>query len=66
MRKALNLSGTASNARVEFYDKFQRAADDHDSDFIKKYDEDMNTTLIFVSPFHGNHSCRVNGAFSGE
>lgn len=56
MRKVLpslfpNPPGTASSARIEFYDKFQRAADDYDRDFIKKYDEDMNTTLIFVSTF---------------
>jgi len=44
-----NLLGTASSARVEFYDKFQREADEYDSDFMKKYDEDLNTTLIFVS-----------------
>ena len=46
-----NPPGTASSARVEFYNKFKRAANDHDRDFIKKYDEDMNTTLIFVSAF---------------
>ena len=56
MRKALpslftNLSGTTSSARAEFYDKFQGAADDHDRDFIKKYDDDLNTTLIFVSSY---------------
>ena len=44
-----NLLGTSSNARVEFYDKFQREADEYDRDFMKKYDEDLNTTLIFVS-----------------
>ena len=43
-----HLIGTANNARVEFYDKFQREADEYDRDFIKKYDEDLNTTLIFV------------------
>ena len=43
--------GTTSNPAVEFYEKFQRAADDHDRDFIKKYDEDLNSTLIFVSIF---------------
>ena len=41
--------GTTNNPAVEFYSKFQRAADDYDHDFIKKYDEDLNTTLIFVS-----------------
>ena len=43
--------GTASTARAEFYNKFQREADEFDRDFIKKYDEDLNTTLIFVSFF---------------
>jgi hypothetical protein len=46
-----NILGTSSNARVEFYDKFQREADEYDRDFMKKYDEDLNTTLIFVSVF---------------
>ena len=44
-----NLLGTATSARTEFYDKFQGEADEHDRDFMKKYDEDLNTTLIFVS-----------------
>ena len=44
-----NLLGTSSSARGEFYDKFQREADEYDRDFMKKYDEDLNTTLIFVS-----------------
>lgn len=46
-----HLLGTTSGARVEFYDKFQREADEYDRDFMKKYDEDLNTTLIFVSFF---------------
>ena len=44
-----NLPGTASSARDEFYNKFQREADEYDRDFMKKYDEDLNITLIFVS-----------------
>lgn len=44
-----NLHGTTSGPRADFYDKFQREAEDHDRDFMKKYDEDLNTTLIFVS-----------------
>ena len=43
--------GTTGNQAVEFYTKFNHAADDHDGDFIKKYDEDLGTTLIFVSIF---------------
>ena len=34
---------------MEFYNKFQREMEEHDRDFEKKYDEDLNTTLIFVS-----------------
>ncbi|KAF9784030.1 hypothetical protein BJ322DRAFT_1007821, partial [Thelephora terrestris] len=41
----------ASGARVEFYDKFQREADEYDRDFMRKYDEDLNTTLIFAGLF---------------
>ena len=44
----LHLLGTTSSAPVEFYDKFQREADEHDRDFMKKYGEDLDTTLIFV------------------
>ena len=44
-----NLLGTSSSPRIEFYDKFQREADEYDRDLMKKYDEDLNTTLIFVS-----------------
>jgi hypothetical protein len=36
-------------ARAELYAKYKREADEYDKDFIKKYDEDLNTTLIFVS-----------------
>jgi hypothetical protein len=43
--------GTANSARSDFYNKFQRAADDHDRDFVKKNGGDLDTTLIFVCPF---------------
>jgi hypothetical protein len=42
---------TGVNPRVEFYNKFQQEMDEHDRDFEKKYDEDLNTTLIFVSVY---------------
>ena len=45
------MPGTTNSARNDFYDKFKREADEHDRDFIKKYDDDLNTTLIFVSLF---------------
>jgi hypothetical protein len=37
--------------RTSFYHKFKEEVDEHDDDFHKKYDEDLNTTLIFVSFF---------------
>lgn len=37
------------NPRVEFYNKFRREMEGHDRDFEKKYDDDLNTTLVFVS-----------------
>jgi len=35
--------------RTGFYNKFKEEAAEYDDDFYKKYDEDLNTTLIFVS-----------------
>ena len=62
-----NLLGTTSSARVEFYDKFQREADDYDRDFVKKHEEDLNTTLIFVSALHPTSVSTVAlMCFSGE
>ena len=37
------------SAHVEFYKKFQREVDEYDNDFIKKYNDEANTALIFVS-----------------
>ena len=61
----LDLDGTASSARVEFYNRSQRAADDYDRDFIKKYDEDLDTTLILVSVSHGDLNSHVYPRFLG-
>ena len=36
------------DVRAEFYEVYRKEAEIHDKDFIKKYDEDLNTTLIFV------------------
>jgi hypothetical protein len=35
-------------ARAVFYDKYKREAEEYDEGFIKRYDEDLNSTLIFV------------------
>jgi len=54
----LGSAGTGANPRVQFYNKFQREMEEYDRDFEKKYDEDLNTTLIFVSLY----SWAVQGA----
>ncbi|KAF9784000.1 hypothetical protein BJ322DRAFT_1007600, partial [Thelephora terrestris] len=38
-------------ARVEFYNTFKREADEYDSGFIKRYDDEATTTLIFAGFF---------------
>ena len=49
LKSVLGGTGPGVNPRMEFYNKFQREMEEHDRDFEKKYDEDLNTTLIFVS-----------------
>ena len=49
LKSVLGSSGHGVNSRMEFYSKFQREMEEHDRDFEKRYDEDLNTTLIFVS-----------------
>ena len=41
---------STSDARGTFYTKFTREADEHDTDFLKKYGDDLDITLIFVRP----------------
>jgi len=41
--------GGGSDARTSFYNKFKEEVAEHDNDLQKKHDEDLNTTLIFVS-----------------
>ena len=36
------------DARLDFYTMYKREATEYDTDYVKKYDEDLNTTLIFV------------------
>ena len=50
LRSVLEKDGS-SDPRTSFYDKFKEEVAEHDDDFHKKYDEDLNTTLIFVSSF---------------
>jgi len=43
------LPPTHESTRSKFYDVYRREAEEYDKEFIKKHDEDLNTTLIFVS-----------------
>ena len=36
--------------KARFYEDYRKVAEEYDKEFFKKYDEDLNTTLIFVSP----------------
>ena len=36
------------DTRLDFYTVYKKEATEYDVDYIKKYDEDLNTTLIFV------------------
>ena len=40
--------------RLDFYTVYKREANEYDTDYVKKYDDDLNTTLIFV-----RHSSRA-------
>jgi len=46
------LPSTKGDLRTKFYEKYRHEAEEYDREFIKKYDEDMNTTLIFVGFFY--------------
>ena len=37
-----------ADLRAEFYRHYRKEAEEYDKEFMKKYDEDLNTTLIFV------------------
>jgi hypothetical protein len=48
--------------RALFYEKYHKEAEDFDKEFMKKYDEDLNTTLIFVSrlPEHSDRGLLID------
>jgi len=47
----LTATNKEADPRRNFYKMFNREADEYDRDFHKKYHDDLNTTLIFVSRF---------------
>ena len=34
--------------RAKFYERYRKEAEEYDKEFMKKYEEDLDTTLIFV------------------
>lgn len=48
MKSVLEKDG-GRDPRTGFYHKFKEEVAEHDDDFHQKYDEDLNSTLIFVS-----------------
>ena len=44
-----NALPTQEDHRSRFYEHYHKEAEEYDREFMKKYDEDLNTTLIFVS-----------------
>ena len=39
---------TTEDLRGKFYERYRKEAEEYDKEFLKKHDEDLNTTLIFV------------------
>ena len=39
----------SDEARTDFYTVYKRESTEYDTNYVKKYDEDLNTTLVFVS-----------------
>ena len=43
------LSVDKEDNQAQFYQAYRKVAEEYDKEFLKKYEEDLNTTLIFVS-----------------
>ena len=39
----------SNNTRADFFSVYRKESEEFDRDYAKKYDEDLNTALIFVS-----------------
>lgn len=38
----------SDEARADFYNVYKRESTEYDTNCVKKYEEDLNTTLVFV------------------
>ena len=45
-----DIASIQEDHQTKFYKEYHKVAEEYDKEFLKKYDEDLNTTLIFVSP----------------
>ena len=42
------LEPSREDYQAKFYEHYRKVAEEYDKDFMKKYEEDLNTTLVFV------------------
>ena len=48
-RQKRDVPSTEEDHRSLFYEHYRKESEEYDEEFMTKYDEDLNTTLIFVS-----------------
>jgi len=53
---------TQEDHRARFFEYYRREADDYDREFLRKYDENLNTTIIFVSLVSSSSVRTLKGA----
>ena len=51
--------GSDDDPRLDFYMMYKREATEYDVNYVKKYDEDLNITLIFVRLSPPPFCCRL-------
>ena len=53
----------SDEARTDFYTVYKRESTEYDTNYVKKYDEDLNTTLVFVSLLilYSLKNCQIDG-----
>jgi hypothetical protein len=63
-RKREGLPADQEDHQAQFYEEYRKLSEEYDKEFFKKHEEDLNTTLIFVSSasgFYGHVLTRVLG-----
>ena len=51
------MQSAPQDPRARFYEDYRKVAEDYDKEYMKKCDEDLNTTLIFVCPTYRSDTC---------